>query len=107
MLTKLSKTDGLPTVAYADDTNLIFEALGKRNLVAAFEKAKIIIMEWCRFAGLTISHKKSQLVQFCEKPINNDWCTLDGSDTMESVDSMTTWASSLTNGWTGRSTLNA
>ena len=107
MLTKLDKIDGLVTVAYADDTNLIFEALGKRNLVSAFEKAKRIIMDWCGFAGLTISHKKSQLVQFCEKPINNDWCTLDGSDTMESVDSMTTWASSLTNGWTGRSTLNA
>ena len=71
-----------------DNTNLIFEALGRRNLVAAFEKAKRIIMEWCRFAGLTISHKKSQLVQFSGEPLDNDWCSLDGSSKIEGVVSM-------------------
>ena len=88
MLAKLSKIDGLVTVAFADDTNLMFEARSKRKLVVAFGKAKRVILEWCGYAGLEISHKKSQLVQFSGQPVGNDWCTLDGENVIDSVDSM-------------------
>ena len=88
MLAKLKKVDGLLPVAFADDTNLIFEALGKRNLIGKFDKAKKIILEWCKFAGLTISHQKSQLVQFSGAPVGSEWCTLDGSNEIGRVDSM-------------------
>ena len=39
-------------------------------------------------AGLTISHKKTQLIQFSGDPAGNQWCKLDNRNAIESVSQM-------------------
>ena len=45
------------------------------KLTSKFERAKRVILNWRREAGLLISHQKSQLMQFSGKaPKETSWC---------------------------------
>lgn len=86
LLNKLKKIKNLMPVSFANDLLLLIEAKSIRELMAIFGRTKRIVMNWCREAGLRISHQNSQMMQFSGTGLTDiTWCCVEESEQIEMV----------------------